>query len=68
MNSCLDKVIVNIPARKFSLLSDHMEARDLVCEDADQFQRVLDVVRATCSEDEVQYICLLYTSPSPRDS
>lgn len=56
MNSCLDKVIVNIPARKFSLLSDDMEARDLVCEDADQFQRVLDVVRATCSEDEVQYI------------
>tara|TARA_A100001234_G_C12566194_1_gene359665 strand:+ start:530 stop:703 length:174 start_codon:yes stop_codon:yes gene_type:complete len=56
MESVLDKVIVNIPARKFSLLSNEMEARDLICEDADQFQRVLDVVRATCSDDEVQYI------------
>ena len=52
----LAKCVVNIPGRKFTLLSNTAESREIVCEDPDQFERVLEVVRASCQTDEVQYV------------
>jgi hypothetical protein len=52
----LAKCVVNVPARKFTLLSDTAEVKEVNCETADEFERVLDVVRSSCQTDEVQYV------------
>mgnify|MGYP003330930340 FL=1 len=52
----LAKCIVNIPARKFTLLSDSAEVREVQCDDSEQFERVLEVIRSSCQTDEVQYV------------
>jgi len=51
----LKQCVVDIPARTFTLISDTSEVEQLVCEDSDQFQRVLGFVRATCQVNEVTY-------------
>lgn len=52
----LAKCVVNIPARKFTLLSDTAEVKEITCENLDQFERILDVVRNSCHSEEVQYV------------
>lgn len=54
--TCLSKCVVNIPTRTFTLFSDDAQVKELVCDSSEQFERVLDVVRASCNHDEVQYI------------
>ena len=46
---------VDIPARTFTIISDQSQVEKLVCEDSDQFLRVLGLVRATCQVNEVSY-------------
>ena len=46
---------VDIPARTFTIISDQSQVEKLVCEDSDQFLRVLGFVRATCNINEVSY-------------
>jgi hypothetical protein len=52
----LSKCVVNIPTRTFTLFSDDAQVKELVCDSVEQFERVLDVVRTSCNNDEVQYI------------
>ena len=46
---------VDIPARRFTIISDQSQVEKLICEDSDQFLRVLEFVRATCNINEVSY-------------
>ena len=52
----LDKVTVDITARRFTLLSSDGRSKSITCDDGDQFIRVLDVIRESCVNDEVVYV------------
>jgi len=51
----LDKVTVDIQSRRFTLLSSEGSVKSIECTDGDQFIRILDVVRESCT-DEVVYV------------
>ena len=55
MEDYLKECVVDIPKRSFTLISDKAEALELVCEEAEQFQRVLELVRSTWDVKEVSY-------------
>ena len=52
----LDKVTVDIPSKRFTLLSSEGNTKVIDCDDGDQFIRILDVVRDQCQNDEVVYV------------
>ena len=52
----LDKITVDIPKRRFTLLSSDGNVRSIDCDDGDQFISILDIVRETCLNDEVVYV------------
>ncbi len=52
----LDKITVDIPKRRFTLLSSDGNVKTIECNDGDEFIRVLDVVRESCLNDEVVYV------------
>ena len=56
MNEVLDKVTIDIPKKRFTLLSSKGISRTIDCEDGDEFIRVLDVVRNTCQTEQVVYL------------
>ena len=51
----LDKITVDIPKRRFTLLSSDGNLRTIDCDDGDQFIRILDMVRESCLNNEVVY-------------
>ena len=55
-NETLDKITVDIPKRRFTLLSSDGNLRSIDCDDGDQFMRILDMVRASCLNNEVVYV------------
>jgi|TARA_Y200000002_G_scaffold239025_1_gene197479 hypothetical protein len=56
MNEVLDKVTVDIPKKRFTLLSSEGSAKVIDCDNGDEFMRILDVVRDTCLNGEVVYV------------
>jgi hypothetical protein len=54
MEATLDKVVVNIPARRLTLLSSEGDVKVVECQTSEQFENVLSVVREKCN-DEVMY-------------
>ena len=52
----LDKVTVDIPSKRFTLLSSEGNTKVINCDDGDQFIRILDVIRDQCQNDEVVYV------------
>ena len=52
----LDKITVDIPKRRFTLLGSDGYIRTIDCDDGDQFISILDIVRETCLNDEVVYV------------
>ena len=52
----LDKITVDIPKRRFTLLGSDGNTRTIDCDDGDQFINILDIVRETCLNDEVVYV------------
>ena len=52
----LDKITVDIPKRRFTLLGSDGNIRTIDCDDGDQFISILDIVRETCLNDEVVYV------------
>ena len=54
----LTKVVVDTCARKFYLYSNEGTAREVDCDNVDEFMNVLELVRATCPEER-----LVYTDP-----
>jgi len=55
-NEYLDKVTVDIPRRSFTLLSSKGSVRTIDCDNGDEFMRVLDHIRDTCTVDDVMYV------------
>ena len=55
-NETLDKITVDIPKRRFTLLSSDGNLRSIDCDDGDQLMRILDVVRGSCLNNEVVYV------------
>ena len=55
MEDFLKQCEVDIPARTFTIISDQSQVEKLVCDDSEQFMRVLEFVRATCQVNEVSY-------------
>ena len=52
----LDKVTVDIPSKRLTLLSSEGNTKVIDCDDGDQFIRILDVIRDQCQNDEVVYV------------
>ena len=52
----LDKVTVDIPRKRFTLLSDKGSVQCDDCDYGDEFLRVLDFVRETCTMNDVVYV------------
>ena len=52
----LDKVTVDTPSKRFTLLSSEGNTKVIDCDDGDQFIRILDVIRDQCQNDEVVYV------------
>ena len=55
-NEYLDKVTVDIPRRRFTLLSSEGSVKNIDCDNGDEFMRILDFVRDTCTINDVVYI------------
>ena len=55
-NAVLDKVTVDIPKRRFTLLGSDGQLKTIDCDNGDQFINILDVIRETCLNDEVVYV------------
>jgi hypothetical protein len=51
----LEKVIVDIPSRKFVLFSNTGDSKEVDC-DMDQFMRVLSLIRELVPTEEVIYV------------
>ena len=47
--------IIDLCSRKFLLLSEEGQEREVTCDDADQFMRVLKVCTDRLDEDQIQY-------------
>ena len=56
MNEVLDKITVDIPRRRFTLLGSDGQLKTIDCDNGDQFINILDVIRETCLNDEVVYV------------
>lgn len=52
----LDKVTVDIPKKRFTLLSDKGTVKCISCDNGDEFLKVLDFVRDTCTMNDVVYV------------
>jgi hypothetical protein len=52
----LDKVTVDIPRKRFTLLSDKGSVQSVDCDNGDEFLRVLEFVRETCTMNDVVYV------------
>ena len=55
-NEVLDKITVDIPKRRFTLLGSDGNIKTIDCDDGDQFINILDFVRETCLSNEVVYV------------
>ena len=51
----LEKVIVDIPSRTFTIVSDKGDSKKISC-NSDQFMRVLEVVREMVPVTDVSYV------------
>ena len=52
----LDKITVDIPKRRFTLLGSDGNIKTIDYYDGDQFINILDFVRETCLSNEVVYV------------
>ena len=51
----LEKVIVDIPSRTFTIVSDRGDTKKISC-NSDQFMRVLEIVREMVPVTDVSYV------------
>ena len=51
----VSRIIVDLCSRKFLLLSEEGQEREVTCDDADQFMRVLKVCTDRLDESQIQY-------------
>ena len=54
-NEAVEKIVVDVCARKFLLYSDMGSTRQVVCETTEQFMDVLEVVTKKAEPDIIEY-------------
>ena len=54
-NECVEKIVIDVCARKFLLYSDLGTTRKVECETTDQFMDVLDVIQSTADPALIEY-------------
>ena len=54
-NETVEKIVVDVCARKFLLYSDLGTTRKVECETTDQFMDVLDVINSTADPGLIEY-------------
>ena len=54
-NETVEKIVVDVCARKFLLYSDLGSTRQVVCETTEQFMDVLEVVTTKAEPDIIEY-------------
>ena len=59
MQDCLNKVVIDIQAKKFYLYSDGGETKVLDCETTKQFMDVLEVCRKLLDEKTLHYASII---------
>ena len=62
MDDFIYEVVVDICSRTFILKSDNGENKIIVCEDVDEFMRVLEVCDKMLEQDMIVYADLALTS------
>ena len=55
-DAVLDKITVDIPRRRFTLLGSDGQLKTIDCDNGDQFMRILELIRELCLNDEVVYV------------
>tara|TARA_B100001113_G_C21037868_1_gene590973 strand:+ start:656 stop:856 length:201 start_codon:yes stop_codon:yes gene_type:complete len=54
-NEAVEKIVIDVCARKFLLYSDMGSTRQVVCETTEQFMDVLEVVTTKAEPDIIEY-------------
>ena len=54
-NECVEKIVIDVCARKFLLYSDLGTTRKVDCETSEQFMDVLEVVHSTADPALIEY-------------
>ena len=54
-NEAVEKIVIDVCARKFLLYSDLGTTRKVECETTDQFMDVLDVINSTADPALIEY-------------
>ena len=54
-NEAVEKIVIDVCARKFLLYSDLGTTRKVECETTDQFMDVLDVINSTADPGLIEY-------------
>ena len=54
-NEAVEKIVIDVCARKFLLYSDMGSTRQVVCETTEQFMDVLEVVPTKAEPDIIEY-------------
>ena len=63
----VNRTIIDVCNRSFLIISDDGEEKLITCETTEQFMDVKEVVNKLLDPERIEYACLLYTSPRPRD-
>ena len=63
----VDRLEICMSGRWFRIFGSDADIKKIECDSVDQFMRVLEVARMAEEVDDTINVCLLYTSPSPRD-
>tara|TARA_B100000287_G_scaffold38510_1_gene35310 strand:- start:5072 stop:5281 length:210 start_codon:yes stop_codon:yes gene_type:complete len=60
-NESVERIVIDVCARKFLLYSDLGTTRHVDCETTEQFMDVLDVVQSTADPELIEYASLTTT-------
>ena len=60
-NESVERIVIDVCARKFLLYSDLGTTRQVACETTEQFMDVLDVVQSTADPGLIEYASLTTT-------
>ena len=63
----LTRCVVDTSRRTVYIYSNEGDKKTVECDTPEEFMSVLNYVREHAPVDTLSYVCLLYTSPSPRD-
>ena len=58
----LTKCVINVCASKITIEASDDTTREIQCDNADEFTKVLDLIRHVVSEEDIEYAAPVFTS------